>query len=121
MVECHLDMCDGMIGTTQRKIPATASMFACTHGTDVCPAGETPGTFPGTLGGRPRALFAGSTEDFPPAEDSEATSSPWASATFRASTSTSTSAKRLPPSQKVPWTGPHHQPHVSLAGHLRFH
>ena len=32
MVEYHLDLCDGMIGTMQRKIPAIASMFACTHG-----------------------------------------------------------------------------------------
>ena len=32
MVEYHLDMCDGMIVTMQRKIPAIASMFACTHG-----------------------------------------------------------------------------------------
>ena len=32
MVEYHLDMCDGMIGTMQRKIPAMASMFVCTHG-----------------------------------------------------------------------------------------
>ena len=32
MVEYHLDMCDKMIGTMQRRIPAIASMFACTHG-----------------------------------------------------------------------------------------
>ena len=32
MVEYHLDMCDKMIGTMQRSIPAIASMFACTHG-----------------------------------------------------------------------------------------
>ena len=32
MVEYHLDMCDGMMGTMQRRIPAIASMFACTHG-----------------------------------------------------------------------------------------
>ena len=32
MVEYHLDMCDKMIGTMQRKIPPIASMFACMHG-----------------------------------------------------------------------------------------
>ena len=32
MVEYHLDMCDKMIGTMQRRIRAIASMFACTHG-----------------------------------------------------------------------------------------
>ena len=32
MVKYHLDMCDGMIGTMARKIPAIASMFARTHG-----------------------------------------------------------------------------------------
>ena len=32
MVEYHLDMCEGMIGTMQRKIPPIATMFACTHG-----------------------------------------------------------------------------------------
>ena len=32
MVEYHLDMCDKMIGTMQRRITAIASMFACTHG-----------------------------------------------------------------------------------------
>ena len=32
MVEYHLDMCDKMIGTMQRRIPAIVSMFACTHG-----------------------------------------------------------------------------------------
>ena len=31
-MEYHLDMCDKMIGTMQRRIPAIASMFACTHG-----------------------------------------------------------------------------------------
>ena len=31
-MEYHLDMCDRMIGTMARKIPAVASMFACTHG-----------------------------------------------------------------------------------------
>ena len=32
VVEYHLDMSDKMIGTMQRRIPAIASMFACTHG-----------------------------------------------------------------------------------------
>ena len=32
MAEYHLDMCGRVIGRMQRKIPAIASMFACTHG-----------------------------------------------------------------------------------------
>ena len=32
VVEYHLEMCDKMIGTMQRRIPAIASMFACSHG-----------------------------------------------------------------------------------------
>ena len=32
VVGYHLDMCEQMIGTMQSKIPAIATMFACTHG-----------------------------------------------------------------------------------------
>ena len=65
MVEYHLDTCDSMIGTMQRKIPAIVSMFACTHGMywtcDICAhmctatsSGYTAGTIASAVSSRAR-------------------------------------------------------------------